>query len=310
MHQGSSLPQRTLKASIHCAGIGLHSGSRVNMTLHPGEVNDGIVFVRTDVPAQTGMVPALWDRVRCGTLSTVIGNDHGVTIGTVEHLMAALHGCGIDNAVIELDAPEVPIMDGSAAPFVFLVECAGIARQAAVRRAIRVLRRIDVRDGDRSASLSPGTGSSFSFEIDFPSAAVAHQEGSIRLSRGSFEADLSRARTFGFLAEVEGMRARGLALGGSLENAIVIDGDSILNPGGLRFEDEFVRHKLLDSVGDLYLAGAPIIGHFHGHKSGHALNHQLLQALFADDGAWCYDTAGDPEQPHAGWIVGGLARTA
>jgi UDP-3-O-[3-hydroxymyristoyl] N-acetylglucosamine deacetylase len=310
MHQGSSLPQRTLKASIHCAGVGLHSGSRVHMTLHPGEINDGIVFVRTDRPAGTRIVPALWDGVRVSALCTVVGNEHGTTVSTVEHLMAALRGCGIDNAVIELDGPEVPIMDGSAAPFVFLVECAGIAQQAAARRAIRVLRRVEVRDGGRIASLSPGTGSSFSFEIDFPSAAVARQEGYIRLSRGSFENDLARARTFGFLAEVEGLRARGLALGGSLDNAIVIDGDAVLNPDGLRFEDEFVRHKLLDSIGDLYLAGAPIVGHFHGHKSGHALNHRLLEALFADDGAWCFDTARDPDQPHAGWIAGGLAQTA
>jgi UDP-3-O-[3-hydroxymyristoyl] N-acetylglucosamine deacetylase len=244
------------------------------------------------------------------TLCTVLANEHGATVGTIEHLMAALSGCGIDNAVIELDGPEVPIMDGSAAPFVFLIECAGIAHQAAARRAIRVLRRVEVREGGRSVSLSPGTGSSFSFEIDFPSAAVAHQEGYIRLAQGSFEADLARARTFGFLSEVESLRARGLALGGSLDNAIVVDGDSVLNPGGLRFEDEFVRHKLLDSIGDLYLAGAPIIGHFHGHRSGHALNHRLLDALFADDAAWCFDTARDPDQPHAGWIAGGLAQTA
>ena len=280
--------QQTLKTSIHCAGVALHSGAKVSMTLMPAPVGSGIVFRRVDI-GPGAMVRAAWDCVVDTRLCTVLG-ENGVIVGTVEHLLAALSGCGIDNAIVELDGPEVPIMDGSAAPFVFLVECAGIAEQDAPRRVIRVLKPVAVEHGQAKASLSPGKFLSMNFEIDFDSAAVSNQRIKLGLVNGTFRSEVARARPFGFLHEVEKMRAAGLALGGSLDNAIVIAGDKILNQDGLRFRDEFVRHKVLDAVGDLYLAGAPIIGEFTGVCSGHAVNNRLLRALFADDAAWRYDT--------------------
>lgn len=307
---GQISPQRTLKSPVQCSGVALHKGVRVDMTLQPVDVNTGIIFIRTDVADNRGVIPATWEHVLDMPLCTMIANGHGVSVSTIEHLMAAFRGCGIDNAIVELHGPELPAMDGSAAPFVEMIEAAGTMPQAAAKRAIRVLKPIEVGDSTRGVSLTPGRGASFSFEIDFPSRAVRHQEGFIRLANGAFKADLAPARTFGFLAEVEHLRAHGLARGGSLDNAIVVDDDCILNEGGLRYEDEFVRHKLLDSVGDLYLAGAPIIGHFHGRRSGHTLNHMLLRALFADDTAWCFDTLGIPEYASPGWVPGGLAQTA
>jgi UDP-3-O-[3-hydroxymyristoyl] N-acetylglucosamine deacetylase len=295
--------QQTLKNPINCTGIGLHSGSKVSMYLKPADVNTGIVFVRTDQPADRSEIRANWDRVSDTKLCTVISNDAGVSIGTVEHLMAALRGCGIDNAVIELNGPEVPIMDGSSAPFVFLIECAGIKQQEKPRRLIKILKQVTVGDDTRFATLAPSPVTGFSFEIDFPSAAVSRQESYIRLGNGTFKADLARARTFGFLHEVDQMRKLGLARGGSLDNAIVINGDKVLNEGGLRFSDEFVRHKILDSIGDLYLAGAQIVGHFHGCRSGHALNNQLLRALFADETAWCYVEADEVGALPMDWNV-------
>ncbi len=310
-HGGAeSSAQKTMRGKIHCTGVGLHTGAKVSMTLQPSDINTGITFVRTDLPEEVGVVPALWDQVCDTTLCTVIGNEHGVTVGTVEHLMAALRGCGVDNAVIELDGPEVPIMDGSAAPFVFLIESAGLASQAAVRRAIRVLKSVEITDGDKVARLTPSAGFSFSFEIDFPNSLISRQEGAIRLANGAFKSDLARARTFGFLKDAEMLRERGLARGGSLDNAIIINGGQVMNEGGLRFEDEFVRHKILDSIGDLYLAGAPILGHFHGGKSGHALNNKLLRALFDDEMAWCYDTMDHADLSHSGWNMVPLAQSA
>ncbi|HZH28125.1 MAG TPA: UDP-3-O-acyl-N-acetylglucosamine deacetylase [Azospirillaceae bacterium] len=282
--------QQTLKSAIPCTGVGLHSGAKVSMTLRPAAADTGIVFRRTDVPAEAAEIPALWNRVVDTKLCTVLGNEHGVTVGTVEHLMAALRGCGIDNCVIELDGPEIPIMDGSAGPFVFLIESAGIVELAAPRRAIRVLKPVSVEDGEKSAAYHPAPVAGFNFEIDFASAAVSRQRGSFRLVSGSFKRELAQARTFGFLHEVEALRKMGLARGGSMENAIVISGDRVLNEGGLRFRDEFVRHKILDSVGDLYLAGHPIIGQFTGIRSGHALNNRLLHALFADSAAYRIET--------------------
>ncbi len=311
MRATRTVGQKTLKTAVRCSGIGLHSGQPVHMTLAPGEVNSGIVFIRGDAPSGHRVIPAAWDRVRDTNHCTVISNAHGVSVGTIEHLMAALYGCGIDNASIILDGPEVPVMDGSAEPFVFLIECAGTTTQAAARRAIRVLKQVEVSDSGRgaSASLSPGAGVSFSFELDFAAQGVAPQEGYIRLANGAFKSDLARARTFGFLAEVEHLRAHGLARGGSLDNAVVIGDGIVLNQDGLRYDDEFVRHKILDSVGDLYLAGAPILGHFHGCRSGHTLNNRLLRALFADESAWCYD-AMDLDPSHGGWLAGPLARSA
>lgn len=305
---GPTGKQRTLKAPIHCSGIGLHSGCRVRMTIGPAPVDSGIVFIRTDAAGGTSAVTALWHRVHDTRLCTVIANDRGVTVATIEHLMAALHGCGVDNARVELDGPEVPIMDGSAAPFVFLLECAGIVEQSAPRRVIRVLKPVAIRDGKASAGLSPGPGFSCSFEIDFPSRAVARQARHFRLIDGAFKRELAGARTFGFLKDVETMRANGLAQGGSLDNAIVVDGDRILNRDGLRYADEFVRHKILDSIGDLYLAGSRLVGHFHGHRSGHRLNNDLLHALFADSDAWRLEEAADDADGE--WTAPPLARTA
>ena len=281
-----SVYQYTLKDAIDCTGVGLHSGSRVSMTLRPAEPDRGIVFRRTDIAGGGVEIPARWDAVVDTRLNTTLGDGNGVTVGTVEHVMAALSGAGVDNAVIELNGPEVPIMDGSAAPFIFLIECAGVVEQDAPRRVIEILRPVSVGDRERSAMLSPGNSFSVSFEIDFKGTLIDQQQFFGDFSNGAFRRDIARARTFGFEEEVEALRAAGLARGGSLDNAIVVSGERILNDDGLRFDDEFVRHKVLDSIGDLYLAGGQIIGHFHGFRSGHGLNHELLRALFANEDAW------------------------
>ncbi|MEI8393775.1 MAG: UDP-3-O-acyl-N-acetylglucosamine deacetylase [Rhodospirillaceae bacterium] len=286
---GTGLRQRTLKRSIHCTGVGLHSGARVSLRILPADVDAGINFVRTDPRGGQAVIPARWDHVVDTRLCTVIGNGRGVNVGTIEHLMAAFAGSGVDNAVIEIDGPEVPIMDGSAEPFVFLIDCAGIEEQAAPRRVLRLRRQITVGDASRRASLTPGNGSSLSFEIAFDSKVMTRRTASLDLAGEGFKREAARARTFGFLHEVEELRRLGLARGGSLDNAVVISGDTILNEEGLRYEDEFVRHKILDSVGDLYLAGYPIIGHFHGWRSGHHLNNKLLRAMFADASTYQLD---------------------
>jgi len=282
-----SVWQRTLKSAIGCTGIGLHCGMRISMTLHPADSDTGIVFRRTDIAAKGAVIPALWSHVVDTRLCTVIGNEDRVVVGTVEHLLAAFAGIGIDNAVVEINGPEVPAMDGSAAPFVFLMECAGIYEQNARRRGLRVHKRVQVRDGNKSAALYPtGGGFSVGCEISFPSRVVARQSYGVTITPPVFTAEISRARTFGFLEEVAQMQSAGLARGGALDNAIVISGDRILNEEGLRFEDEFVRHKILDAIGDLYLAGRPLMGHFHGYCSGHALNNRLLRTVLADAQAW------------------------
>ena len=277
--------QQTLKNSIHCSGIALHSGAKVSMTLHPAEANSGIVFRRTDADGGTE-IQALWKNAVETPLCTTLVDPKGNRVATIEHLMSALNGCGIDNVVIELNGPEVPIMDGSAAPFVFLIECAGVAVQDCPRRAIRILSETTVSEPHRSATLSPGAGFTVGFEIDFGDTMIGHQEWFTEVSEGAFKRDVARARTFGFVQEIDKLRAMGLARGGSLDNAIVVDGKEIMNEEGLRYRNEFVRHKVLDSIGDLYLAGAPIIGHFQGDRAGHALTLRLLHALFADTDAW------------------------
>ena len=304
--------QRTLKSSIPCSGVGLHSGEKVSLTLNPADTGTGIVFKRTDIAGGGASIPAKWDHVVDTRLCTTIGNGDGVTVATVEHLMAALAGCGIDNALIELNGSEVPIMDGSAQPFVFLVECAGVVDQDEPRRVIRVLKSVSARDGNGEARLSPGSFLSLDIKIDFDCDAISRQSLSIGIVNGSFAKELARARTFGFLHEVEALWAAGFAKGGSLENAVVVSGDKVLNEGGLRYEDEFVRHKILDAVGDLYLAGAPIIGKFEGVYSGHATNNALLRALFADPEAWKYDAFQGQEGLSAidGGIFPELAETA
>jgi UDP-3-O-[3-hydroxymyristoyl] N-acetylglucosamine deacetylase len=278
--------QKTLKASIHCRGVGLHSGVRVSMTLRPAGPDTGIVFRRSDRAGAE--IKADWRHAIEQPLCTRIEDSEGLSVATIEHLMAALAGLEVDNAVIELDGPEVPVMDGSAAPFVFLIECAGIVEQDAPRRGIKVLKPVSVGEPGKSATLTPDDGFALSVAIDFASDAINRQDITIAVEPESFKTDISRARTFGFLHEVDEMRAAGLARGGSLDNAVVISGDRVLNREGLRYVDEFVRHKVLDALGDLYLAGAPIIGHFHGVRSGHALNRRLLTALFDDPSAWCF----------------------
>jgi len=283
---GTGRRQRTLKDSIECSGVGLHSGARVVMTLRPADPGHGIVFRRTDMAGRGAEIKADWGSVVDTRLNTTIGNADGVTVSTIEHLMAALCGAGLDNVIVELNGPEVPIMDGSSAPFVFLIECAGVIPQDAPRQLIEILRPVSVGDRGRSAMLSPGKGFSVSFEIDFEGTLIDHQQFFSDFSNGAFRHDIARARTFGFEEEVTQLRAAGLARGGSLDNAIVVSGDRILNDDGLRYENEFVRHKVLDSIGDLYLAGGQLLGHFHGFRSGHALNHELLRAVFSDESAW------------------------
>jgi UDP-3-O-[3-hydroxymyristoyl] N-acetylglucosamine deacetylase len=280
--------QRTLKTSISCTGIGLHSGAKATMTLRPAETNTGIVFRRIDVAGGGALIPAHWANVSDTRLNTCIADADGVGVHTIEHLMAALAGMGIDNALIDINGPEVPVMDGSAAPFLFLVECAGVVEQAAPRRAIKVLKRVVVEDGDKFAMLVPGREFSVCVDIDFAAPVIGRQRCVLSISPGVFKSEISRARTFGFEQDVAAMRAAGLGKGGSLDNAVVItsDGEKVLNEDGLRYEDEFVRHKTLDAVGDLYLAGGPLLGHFHGVRTGHDLNNRLLRKLFADRSAW------------------------
>ncbi len=276
--------QKSLKGVIGCTGVGLHSGEKVTMTLHPAEAGRGVVFRRADLGGAT--VAATYQNVCSTTMCTSVSDGNGVGVATVEHLMSAFAGLGIDNVVAEFDGPEVPIMDGSAAPFVFLIECAGIVEQAAPRRAIQVLRRVEVSDGERMASISPSDHFSVSFEIVYEHPMIGRQTCHFDLVNGVYKREVCRARTFGFLRDYPGMRARGLARGGSLENAVVIGDDEIVNEEGLRYDDEFVRHKALDCIGDLYLAGAPILGHVRGVSSGHSMNNKLLRALFADPRAW------------------------
>lgn len=279
-----SIPrQQTLAAAITCSGVALHSGDTVQMTIRPGEVDTGIVFVRTDVGAEQGVIPARYDLVSETTLGTTLRNVHGVTMATVEHLMAALSGAGIDNAIIEIDAPEVPIMDGSSEPFVFLIECAGTVEQDAPRRLIEVLKPVSVREGDCVASLEPhADGFVLDITIEFPHEAIGRQNAVYDFSATSFKQALCRARTFGFAREVEKMHAMGLALGGSLKNAVVIGDEGVLNEEGLRYTDEFVRHKALDVVGDYYLAGGQLLARATTTRPGHGVNNKLMRALFAD----------------------------
>jgi UDP-3-O-[3-hydroxymyristoyl] N-acetylglucosamine deacetylase len=290
--------QRTLKNRINCTGVGLHSNAAVSITLCPAPPDSGIVFQRTDLDHAAASIEARVENVVDARFSTTIGRSDDVRVGTVEHLMAALAGCRIDNALIEIDGPEVPIMDGSAAPFIFLIECAGTLAQDAPRQGIRILKDVRVDDGERSVSLCPASDFSVSFELDYDNPVIARQDYFFQLEGESFKNELSRARTFCLEHEVDYLRSLGLAQGGSLDNAIVVGDQGILNEGGLRHDDEFVRHKILDAVGDLYLAGRPIRGHFHGVCSGHDMNHRLLKALFADASAWRLTPAhNDDETP-------------
>jgi UDP-3-O-[3-hydroxymyristoyl] N-acetylglucosamine deacetylase len=278
--------QRTLKNVIRATGVGLHTGEKVFLILRPAAPDTGIVFTRVDLP-QPVEIKADPYAVGDTRLSSCLVKD-GVSISTVEHLMSALAGLGVDNAYVDLTAPEVPIMDGSAGPFVFLLQSAGLEEQNAPKKFIRILKTVEVCDGDKWVRLEPYHG----FKVDL-AIAFAHpvfergcQSVSIDFSSTSFIKEVSRARTFGFMQDVESMRSQGLALGGSLENAIVMDEYRILNNDGLRYDDEFVKHKALDAIGDLYLLGHPLIGAFSGYKSGHALNNQLLRSVLQDAQAW------------------------
>ena len=278
--------QRTLKNVIRATGVGLHTGDKVYLTLRPAAPDTGIIFRRVDFD-QPVEIRACPHNVGDTRLSTTLVNGD-VRVSTVEHLLSAFAGLGIDNAYVDVSAPEVPIMDGSAGPFIFLLQSAGVEEQNRPKRFIRIKRPIEVRDGDKYARFEPYNGFSVEFCIDFdhPAFQDRTKRASMDFSTSSFVKDVSRARTFGFLRDIEALRQQGLALGGSLDNAVVVDEFRVLNDEGLRYEDEFVKHKILDAIGDLYLLGHTLIGAFKGHKSGHALNNQLLRALVADQEAW------------------------
>jgi UDP-3-O-[3-hydroxymyristoyl] N-acetylglucosamine deacetylase len=285
--------QRTLKSNATFDGLGLHGGTPVRMVVKPAPAGHGIVFRRTDVAMAHALVPARWDAVVQSRLCTLVQNEAGVQVSTIEHVMAALSGCAVHNALIEIDGPEVPILDGSAVPFVEGFLEAGITGQDAVVLAIRVLRPIEVREGEALARLEPADNLEMDFSIDFAEAAIGQQQKTMTLANGAFVRELSDSRTFCRQADVDAMRANGLALGGTVENAVVFDGDRVLSPGGLRHSDEPVRHKMLDAMGDLFLAGAPILGRYTGVRAGHALTNKLLRALFAAPDAWTMVEVGE-----------------
>ncbi len=290
--RSSLILQHTLRNPISCSGVGLHSGRQVTLSLHPAEVDSGIVFRRLDLGAGMAAIdiPARFDRVVDTRFCTVVASpiDPRLRVGTIEHLMAALAGCGIDNARIELDGPEIPALDGSSAPFMFLIDCAGRAEQAAPRRTIEVIRRVRVEEGRAFAEFHPSPAAclSLNLSIDFPARIIGRQSYGMILTRQAFRRELARCRTFTMLDEIETLRGAGLARGGSLDNAVVVDDATVLNPAGLRYGNEFVRHKMLDAVGDLSLGGHPIRASFVGYRSGHGLNNRLLRALLDDPGAW------------------------
>jgi UDP-3-O-[3-hydroxymyristoyl] N-acetylglucosamine deacetylase len=291
--------QRTLKKPVQATGVGLHTGEKVSLTLRPAPPNSGIVFRRTDLsPAMD--IPATAHAVHDTRLSTCL-EANGARVATVEHLMSAFAGMGIDNVFVDMTSAEVPIMDGSAGTFVFLLQSAGIEEQHAVKKFIRIKKTVEVRDGDKWVRFDPFNGYKLDFTIAFshPVFASTKQTVSVDLGEHSYIREISRARTFGFMQDVEYMRSQGLALGGNLDNAIVMDEYRVINPDGLRFNDEFVKHKVLDAIGDLYLAGHPLIGAFSGYKSGHALNNALLRTLLEDQEAWEFATFGKPEDAPA-----------
>lgn len=277
--------QTTLKSALTFEGTGLHSGVPVRIVLRPASAGTGVVFRRVDL---TGLpeLPAKWDRVIVSPLNTRLTNDDGVTVSTIEHLMAALAGCGVHNVIVEIDGPEVPILDGSAATFVRGIVETGLAPLSAPLRAIEVIKEVSVSDGLAFACLSPSTSLQIDFAIDFADAAIGRQHKTLNMANGTFVRELCDSRTFCRSADVDAMRANGLALGGTMENAVVVDGDQVLTPGGLRHADEAVRHKMLDALGDLYTAGAPILARYTGTRAGHAMTNRLLHALFADPTAW------------------------
>lgn len=295
--------QRTLKTTIRATGVGLHTGDKVFLTLRPAPIDNGIVFRRVDLDPVVE-IQAKPENVGDTTMSTCLVQD-GVRISTVEHLLAAMAGLGIDNAFIDVSAPEVPIMDGSASPFVFLLQSAGVAEQNAHKKFIRIKKPITVKDGDKTATFEPFDGFKVAFIIDFdhPVFKKSQQTSVIDFSSTSFVKEVSRARTFGFMKDIEFLRENNLALGGSQENAIVMDDYRVLNEDGLRYDDEFVKHKILDAIGDLFLLGYSLVGSFSGYKSGHALNNQLIRALMANESAWELATFDDAKAAPISYIM-------
>ncbi len=295
--------QRTLKTSIRATGVGLHTGEKVFLTFHPAAVDSGITFRRTDLDPIVE-IDATPENVGETTLSTCLVKD-GVRISTVEHLLAAMAGLGIDNAVIDVSAPEVPIMDGSAAPFVFLLQSAGVEEQSKAKKFVRIKKKVTVTDGDKEATFEPYDGFkvAFSIEFDHPVFHKSLQTAAIDFCGTSFVREISRARTFGFMNDIEHLRANNLAQGGSMENAIVLDDYKVMNEDGLRYRDEFVKHKILDAIGDLYLLGNSLVGSFNGIKSGHALNNKLIRALVANESAWELITFDDAEAAPISYIT-------
>lgn len=287
--------QRTLKNMIHLTGVGVHTGQKVLLTLKPADEDSGIVFRRTDC-SPVVEIPARAEYVGDTSFCTTLMKD-GVRVGTIEHLMSALKGLEIDNLIVELNAPEVPIMDGSAGPFVFLIESAGIVEQSKDKKLIKILKPIEVREHDKLARLEPYDGFKVNFSIDFEHPVIKNsgQVSELEFKPMTYIKQISRARTFGFLSDLEWLRSKQLACGASLDNAIVLDDYRILNEDGLRFDDEFVRHKILDAIGDLYLLGYGIIGAFNGVKSGHTLNNKLIRALLAEESAWKFVSSEEAE---------------
>ncbi len=281
----SKVHQHTLARAAPIAGVGLHSGAEVKGAIRPATAGAGIRFVRSDL-AGDNVIPARAEAVTQTRLGTVIGNAAGASVATIEHLMSALAGLGVDNATIEIDGPEAPVFDGSAQAFVEAIDAAGLIEQSAPRSYIEILEPVEIVDGDKRAALSPAAAFEMAFEIDFASAAIGAQVIDLALDEAAYRREIAPARTFGFLHEVEALRKMGLARGGTMENCLVIDGDALLNPEGLRFEDEFVRHKALDALGDLYLLGGPLIGRYRSVRGGHELNNALARALLARPGAW------------------------
>ena len=278
--------QCTLAAEIDYVGIGLHSGRKVSMKLLPAPPNNGICFLRKDIAPEHALIRASWRNVVDTRLCTVLGNEHGVTLSTAEHLLAALRGSGVDNALIEINAEEVPILDGSSAPLVEMIERAGIVSQRLPRAAIWIESRLEVRQGDRIAVLAPAEWPRISVDIEFEHPAIGAQCYSVELHDRIFASEVAPARTFGFAAQLEELRGQGLALGGSLQNAVLLDDEGVVNREGLRFSNEFARHKILDCLGDMALAEAPIFGHLYSYRPGHRLNNALLRELFAHRDAW------------------------
>lgn len=283
--------QRTIKNTVSCFGIGVHSGKPASITLYPASENTGIQFIRTDITNAYNRIEAKYNFVSNTQMGTTLTNEAGIEVATIEHLMAALWGCKIDNVLIEIDSRETPIMDGSSEPFIFVLECAGVQEQAQPRRFIEIIKEVEVQDRDSYARITPAASFSVSMEIEFASPLIAKQKYNFNEIEKSFKSDIARARTFGFAHEGEALKKMGLAQGASLDNAVVISGNEILNKDGLRYQNEFVRHKMLDFIGDCYLAGAPIIGHVQTYKPGHCINNKLLKQVFADNANWRYAAA-------------------